>query len=73
MQTCANCDMVYDESEYSRCPYCSGELERYTGERKIKHCPECGGAMYWDGCWECCNCLCEIDADEDDYDGIMED
>ena len=27
MQMCPNCDKVYDESEYSRCPYCSGELE----------------------------------------------
>ena len=22
MQMCPNCDRVYDESEYSRCPYC---------------------------------------------------
>ena len=22
MQMCPNCDKVYDESEYSRCPYC---------------------------------------------------
>lgn len=28
MQMCPFCDRVYDESEYSRCPYCSGELRR---------------------------------------------
>ena len=22
MQMCPNCDRVYDESEYSRCPFC---------------------------------------------------
>ena len=22
MQMCPNCDKVYDESEYARCPYC---------------------------------------------------
>ena len=22
MQMCPNCDRVYDESEYSKCPYC---------------------------------------------------
>ena len=27
MQMCPECDMVYDESEYSHCPYCSGELD----------------------------------------------
>ena len=27
MQQCPFCDKVYDESEYSHCPYCSGELE----------------------------------------------
>ena len=26
MQMCPFCDHVYDESEYSHCPYCSGEL-----------------------------------------------
>lgn len=73
MQMCPNCDKVYDESEYSECPYCSGELESDTGERKYKDCPECGGIMYWDGSWECSNCLCEINSDEEDYDGIIED
>ena len=27
MQMCPFCDKVYDESEYSHCPYCSGELD----------------------------------------------
>lgn len=27
MQMCPNCDKVYDESEYSRCPYCYEERE----------------------------------------------
>ena len=26
MQQCPNCLKVYDESEYTHCPYCSGEL-----------------------------------------------
>ena len=26
MQQCPSCGRVYDESEYSHCPYCSGEL-----------------------------------------------
>ena len=73
MQMCPDCNKVYDESEYSRCPYCSGELESATGETKIKDCPECGGIMYWDGYWECSNCDCTIDTDEDDYDSILED
>lgn len=25
MQMCPNCDKVYDESEYSRCPYCNDD------------------------------------------------
>ena len=72
MQVCPNCDKVYDESEYVFCPYCSGELESESGERYFKHCPDCGGIMYWDGTWEYTNCDCEIDTDEDDYDGIIE-
>ena len=27
--------------------------------------------MYWDECWECTGCLNTIDADEDDYDGVI--
>ena len=72
MQMCPNCDRVYDESEHSRCPYCSGELEDDVSETKIKDCPECGSIMYWDGCWECSNCTHTIDTDEDDYDSILE-
>ena len=48
MQMCSNCDRVYDESEYSRCPYCSGKLEEEHGERYFKRCPNCGGIMYWE-------------------------
>lgn len=72
MQMCPFCDKVYDESEYSRCPYCSGELEDDTGERYFKNCPNCGGIMYWDDEWECTNCGETIDSDEDDNDGIIE-
>lgn len=72
MQMCPYCDKVYDESEYSGCPYCSGELESDTSEIKIKDCPECGGIMYWDGCWECSNCEHTINTDEDNYDSILE-
>lgn len=73
MQMCPYCDKVYDESEYSSCPYCSGELESDMSGTKIKDCPECGGIMYWDGCWECSNCEYTINTDEADYDGILED
>ena len=27
MQMCPFCDKVYDESEYSRCPYCHPDVE----------------------------------------------
>ena len=27
MQMCPFCGSVYDESEYTRCPYCSGKSE----------------------------------------------
>lgn len=27
MQMCPDCERIYDESEYSHCPYCSGEEE----------------------------------------------
>lgn len=27
MQMCPNCDKVYDESEYSHCPYCYDDSE----------------------------------------------
>ena len=51
MQMCPFCDKVYDESEYSHCPYCSGELEEEDEE--IRPCPECGGCLHWDGeIWE---------------------
>ncbi|MCR4607816.1 MAG: hypothetical protein K5771_08840 [Oscillospiraceae bacterium] len=26
MQMCPECGKIYDESDYARCPYCSGEL-----------------------------------------------
>lgn len=72
MAMCAKCDNIYDESDYSHCPYCSGELSEDHGERPYKKCPICDGIMYWDGCWECQNCGEEIDSDEDDNDGIIE-
>lgn len=73
MQMCPNCDRVYDEEEYCKCPYCSGELECENEERYFKHCPNCGGIMYWeDDCWTCTNCDDEIYSDEDDNDGIIE-
>lgn len=55
MQMCPWCDKVYDESEYTHCPYCSGELEDNTEHRP---CPECGACLYWDGYdeWVCCDC-----------------
>lgn len=79
MQMCPFCDKVYDESEYSRCPYCTGELADETCERFFKKCPNCDGIMYWEepygghpGCWGCTNCGEEIYSDEDDNDGIIE-
>lgn len=61
MQMCPNCDSVYDESEYTRCPYCSGELDHDDDE--IRACPECDGVMHYDDeddCWLCSNCGAEI-------------
>ncbi len=73
MQMCPVCDKVYDESEYSHCPYCSGELADDLSERYFKNCPNCGGVMFWyDSCWECTNCDQEIYSGEDDNDGIIE-
>ena len=72
MQMCPFCDKVYDEADYTHCPYCSGELEDDEGEGYFKHCPNCDGIMYWDGCWECSDCGYEIYSDEDDNDGIIE-
>ena len=52
MQMCPFCDKVYDESEYSPCPYCSGELD--DDDDEVRPCPECGGCLHWDGeIWEC--------------------
>ena len=62
MQMCPNCDSVYDESEYTRCPYCSGELGYDDDE--IRDCPECDGIMHWDDedeLWLCSNCGMEIE------------
>lgn len=54
MQMCPFCDNVYDESEYTGCPYCSGELEE---DDEVRPCPECGGCLHWDGdVWECSDC-----------------
>ena len=35
MQMCPNCDRVYDESEYSRCPYCHPYDEDDGRERTV--------------------------------------
>lgn len=72
MQMCPSCDNVYDATEYSKCPYCSGELEKQHGERYFKKCPNCAGIMYWDVTWECTDCGKEIATGEDDNDGIIE-
>ena len=58
------CDRVYDSTEYSRCPYCSGELEEEHGERYFKICLNCDGTMYWDGTWKCTNCYEEINTSD---------
>ena len=63
MQMCPFCDKVYDESDYTHCPYCSGELDDDWDE-DTKACPVCNGVMYWDDCWECSNCGHEIDDDD---------
>lgn len=65
MQMCPWCDSVYDESEYTHCPYCSGELEHDDDE--IETCPKCGGVMHWDDeddLWLCSNCGAEIEDDD---------
>lgn len=73
MTMCPYCDKVYDESEYTGCPYCSGELEKEHEERYYKVCPNCDGTMYWEnGIWGCTDCGNEIVSDEDDNDGIIE-
>lgn len=56
MQQCPFCNKIYDESEYSHCPYCSGELFDDEDE-ETRPCPACGGSLYWNGeVWECSNC-----------------
>lgn len=30
MQMCGDCMKVYDESEYSKCPFCSDDSDEYT-------------------------------------------
>lgn len=73
MQMCPDCNKVYDESEYTCCPYCSGILGSYYSGKKVKDCPECGCIMIWDDYWICSNCDTTIESDEDDYDGIVDD
>lgn len=53
---CPFCNKVYDESEYTHCPYCSGEL---VDDEEIEACPDCNGVMHYDDeddCWLCSNC-----------------
>ena len=72
MTQCPFCGKVYDEFEHCHCPRCANEEECETSETKIKTCPDCGSIMhYWSDCWECSNCDCTIDTDEDDYDSIF--
>ena len=59
MQMCPFCYHVYDESEYSHCPYCSDELDEDEDDDddEVRPCPECGGCLYFDGeVCECSNC-----------------
>ena len=43
---------VYDESEYSHCPYCAGEL--VEDDEETIPCPECDASLHWDGYeWVC--------------------
>ena len=44
MQMCPFCDKVYDESEYSHCPYCSGELD--DDDDEVRPCPECADCIF---------------------------
>ena len=37
MQMCPNCDRVYDESEYSHCPYCHPYDEDDGRERTVSY------------------------------------
>lgn len=30
MQMCGDCMKVYDESEYTKCPFCSDDKDEYT-------------------------------------------
>ena len=36
MQMCPECNKVYDSTEYSKCPYCSGELEDENEKNILK-------------------------------------
>lgn len=72
MQMCPGCDRVYDEEEYSECPYCSGLIEKVKVEKFYKACPNCDGTMLWyDGVWSCDNCGEDIESDIDDNDGTV--
>lgn len=36
MQMCPDCNKVYDSAEYSKCSYCSGELEDENKKNILK-------------------------------------
>lgn len=36
MQMCPNCDRVYDESEYSKCPFCHKDDDEQTDYKAQK-------------------------------------
>ena len=72
MQMCPFCEHVYDESEYSHCPYCSGEIVEDDGPVPFKKCPNCGGIMDWMGdLWFCTNCGNELEGELEDMDGML--
>ena len=73
MQMCPGCDRVYDEEEYSSCPYCSGLIRKIKVEEPYKACPNCDGTMLWrDEMWSCEDCGDEEEGDvSEDQEGTV--